>query len=84
MAELCEVKSRAYGWVTWWVLIGVASKVLDKTFEVWTMLQEGWRRRPHVVEAVDCLIEGLMIGRNLGSNSKAQPGVFGFRYPSSG
>ena len=29
----------------------------------------------HVVEIVDCLIEGLVIERNLGSNGKAELGV---------
>ena len=29
----------------------------------------------HVVEIVDCLIEGLLKERNLGSNGEAKPGV---------
>ena len=33
-AELGEVRGDAHGWVTWWVLGGVASSVLDKTLGV--------------------------------------------------
>ena len=39
------------------------------------MLQEGRRTHPCMVEIVDCLIKGLVIEENPGSNGEAQPGV---------
>lgn len=52
MAVQGEDRGNAHGWVSWLILVGVASWVLNKTHRLWVMLQEGRKKLPRINENV--------------------------------